>query len=38
MIKKISGISDESVITSGGTVLAGICPYIRFEGLQLAGK
>jgi PmbA protein len=37
MIKNISGISDKSVITSGGSVLAGICPYIRFENVQVAG-
>jgi predicted Zn-dependent protease len=38
LIKKISGISDESKITSGGTVLAGVCPYVRFEDVQVAGK
>lgn len=38
MIKNVSGISNKSVITSGGTVLAGICPYIRFENVQVAGK
>ncbi len=38
MIKNISGISNKSVITSGGTVLAGVCPYIRFENVQIAGK
>lgn len=38
LVKNISGISNESVITSGGTVLAGICPYIRFEDVQVAGK
>jgi len=38
MIKNISGISNKSVITSGGSILAGICPYIRFEDVQVAGK
>jgi len=38
LIKNISGISDEAIITSGGTVLAGVCPYIRFEDVQVAGK
>jgi predicted Zn-dependent protease len=38
LIKNISGISNKSVITSGGTILAGICPYIRFENVQIAGK
>lgn len=38
MIKNISGVSNQSVITSGGSVLAGICPYIRFENVQVAGK
>jgi len=38
LIKNISGISNKSVITSGGTVLAGVCPYIRFEDVQIAGK
>lgn len=38
LIKKISGISKESEITSGGSVLAGVCPYIRFEDVQVAGK
>jgi len=38
LIKNISGISNESVITSGGTVLAGVCPHIRFENMQVAGK
>ncbi len=38
MIKRISGISNESRITSGGSVLAGVCPYIRFENVQVAGK
>jgi len=38
LVKNISGISNESVVTSGGTVLAGICPYIRFENVQIAGK
>ena len=38
LIKNISGISNEAKITSGGTVLAGVCPYIRFEDVQIAGK
>jgi predicted Zn-dependent protease len=38
LIMNISGISNESKITSGGTVLAGVCPYIRFEEVQVAGK
>ncbi len=38
MIKNISGISNESMITSGGTILAGVCPHIRFEDVQVAGK
>jgi len=37
MIKNISGISNKSVITSGGSVLAGICPYVKFENVQVAG-
>lgn len=37
MIKNISGISNKSEIISGGTVLAGICPYIRFENVSIAG-
>jgi PmbA protein len=38
MIKNISGVSNQSVITSGGSILAGVCPYIRFEDVQVAGK
>ncbi len=38
MIRKISMISDKSLITSGGNVLAGVCPYIAFEDVQVAGK
>jgi len=38
LVKRISGISNKSVITSGGTILAGVCPYIRFEDVQVAGK
>jgi PmbA protein len=38
MIKNISGISDQSVIASGGTFLSGICPHVRFEDVQVAGK
>ena len=38
LMKNISGISNKSVITSGGTVLAGVCPYVRFENVQVAGK
>jgi len=38
LAKKISGISNKSEITSGGTILPGICPYIRFEDVQVAGK
>jgi len=38
LMKNITGISDESSITSGGTVLAGICPYMRFENVQVVGK
>jgi PmbA protein len=38
LIKNISGVSSESEITSGGTVLAGVCPYVRFEDVQVAGK
>jgi predicted Zn-dependent protease len=38
MMKNISGISNKSVITSGGSVLAGVCPYVRFENVQVAGK
>lgn len=37
MMKDISGISNDSRICSGGTLLAGICPYIRFENVQIAG-
>ncbi|OGI14751.1 hypothetical protein A3K63_02645 [Candidatus Micrarchaeota archaeon RBG_16_49_10] len=37
MMRGVSGLSDKSTITSGGTVLAGICPYIRFEDVQVAG-
>jgi len=38
MIKNIFEVSNESQITSGGTLLAGICPYIGFENVQVAGK
>jgi PmbA protein len=38
MVKNISGISNQSVVTSGGSVLAGVCPHIRFENVQVAGK
>jgi len=38
LIENISGISNNSEITSGGTMLAGICPYIRFEDVQVTGK
>jgi len=38
LVKNVSGISNKSVITSGGTILAGVCPYIRFEDVQVAGK
>ncbi len=38
LMRDISGISNKAVITSGGTVLAGVCPYIRFENVQVAGK
>ena len=38
LMKNISGVSNKAVITSGGTVLAGVCPYIRFEDVQVAGK
>ncbi len=38
MIKRIDGVSDESVICSGANVFAGICPYISFEDVQVAGK
>jgi len=38
IIKNISGISNQSVITSGGSILAGVCPYIRFENVRVAGK
>ncbi len=38
LVKNISGISNKSKITSGGTVLAGVCPFIRFEDVQVAGK
>lgn len=38
MIKRIDCISNKSVICSGGTVFAGICPYISFEDVQIAGK
>jgi len=38
MIKKIQMISDKSVITSGGNILAGVCPYIAFDDVQVTGK
>ena len=38
LIQRISGISNVSEITSGGTILAGVCPYIRFEDVQVAGR
>jgi predicted Zn-dependent protease len=38
LMKNISGISNRAVITSGGTVLAGVCPHVRFENVQVAGK
>ena len=38
MIKNIQTISNDSVITSGANILAGICPYIAFEDVQIAGK
>ncbi len=38
LIKNISGISNESTICSGGTILAGVCPYIRFDNVQVAGR
>lgn len=38
MIKRIQVISDKSVIISGANVLAGVCPYISFEDVQVAGK
>ncbi len=38
LMRNISGISNKSMITSGGTVLAGVCPFVRFENVQIAGK
>jgi len=38
LMQNISGISNESKIISGGTVLAGVCPYIRFEDVLVAGE
>jgi predicted Zn-dependent protease len=38
MIQNIEGISDESVITSGSNILAGVCPYIAFRDVQVAGN
>ena len=38
LIQNISGISNESKIISGGTILAGVCPYIRFENVLVAGE
>jgi len=38
LMRNISGISNKSNITSGGTVLAGVCPYVRFDDVQVAGK
>jgi predicted Zn-dependent protease len=38
MIKRIDCITDKSVICSGGTVFAGVCPYVSFEDVQIAGK
>jgi PmbA protein len=37
LLGKISGISDRSVITSGGTMFAGVCPYVGFKDVQVAG-
>jgi predicted Zn-dependent protease len=37
LINNVSGISNKSMITSGGSILAGVCPYIRFEDVQIAG-
>jgi predicted Zn-dependent protease len=37
LIKNISGVSRTAEITSGGSMLAGICPYIRFENVNIAG-
>jgi len=38
LIKNISGISNKPILTSGGMILSGVCPYIRFEDVQIAGK
>jgi len=38
MIQKIESISDKSEITSASNVLAGVCPYISFRDVQIAGK
>jgi len=38
MIKNISGISNQQFIESGATAFSCIAPYIRFEGVQVAGK
>ena len=38
MIKNINTISNESIVCSGGTILAGVCPYISFDNVQVVGK
>ncbi|MFX1518322.1 MAG: TldD/PmbA family protein [Promethearchaeota archaeon] len=37
LIKNVSGVSRTAEITSGGSMLAGVCPYIRFENVNIAG-
>lgn len=38
MIKNINSIGNKSEIVSGGNFFAGVCPYIAFNDLQIAGK
>lgn len=38
MIKNIRGISNQQSIESGATAFSCICPYIKFENVQVVGK
>ncbi|MFX0096548.1 MAG: TldD/PmbA family protein [Candidatus Hodarchaeota archaeon] len=38
LVNNISGISNKAEITSGATAIGCVSPYIRFEGVQVAGK
>jgi len=37
LMKNISAISKKSKITSGGSIFSGICPYVKFEDVLVAG-